>query len=307
MNNNYNLEELFNKSIMSGIPSIFVEGKDDIKIYQSLLSLDNLDFDIYPAEIYVDNENGGCKAVVEVIGRIVGLSSIFQLEPKNLILGIADKDVSDYRNECLSSELIYYLKYYSIESYFINDDSLKKVFGDFTSADTKLLNIINYEYFFSKINRELEERLLLSSLECLKTAIYPEYVSCLSYNTGSWECYKNTSLVSQLNAKKTELLLFKKQLNIPDGLLGLQLICKGKWLLENFSDLLIENIKNLNLLCKEHDTNLAQCIFCKVGKHNQCQFKMVSTVNTKFLRNHIKLSLSHSIFQDIRDRMNLLV
>ena len=306
MSYSYNLEELVSKSIMSGVPSIFVEGRDDIKIYQSLLSLDNCDLDIYPAEVYVNNNSGGCKAVVSVINSIIQLSSQPPDKLKKLILGIVDKDVTDYRNECVSSELIYYLELYSIESYFINEYSLKEIFSNFTSADSKLLNNINYDYFFSLITLELIDRLLLISLECLKKSLNSNYDSNITYKLGSWTSHKNHELVKKLHEKESELIQLKNELEIPDGLLGLQFICKGKWLIENFADLILDSMNNLSSLCEENSEHIKQCIYCETGKVSQCLFKVKAGVNRAILIGYMKSFLNHNIFNNIKSRINIL-
>lgn len=118
------------------IKYLIVEGKSDTKIYSYIKNKEDIKI-ITPNNIDIPNKNyiGGC-------GTIISIMDYIPDTPEKYFLGIIDKDlhpISMFRKQINNSKLII-LDYYSIESYFCNFFTFKKIIELVTDLPQEQVN-----------------------------------------------------------------------------------------------------------------------------------------------------------------------
>ncbi|ASF15531.1 DUF4435 domain-containing protein [Shewanella sp. LC6] len=295
--NFYEIDEIFNEAVMTGVPAIIVEGMDDILIYNQLSARVPFEVEIYAVE-NIEGYSEGCEQVITAIRELNNIkNSKYKLDEH--ILGIIDKDVRDYRNELPALEPILVLEYYSIESYFVSKDVLHNILCLCTKAGKSLIN----EDLCVKIFKDVEKNLLslyYFSLEALRASLDSEYKSIFfySYPTGR---LNDVKIQHAILSKIDELDRFAAHLDLSPNLMTLKSISKGKWLVESFSVEILKSINSLNGMCSGGE--IITCQFCSTGAFHKCLYKIRDGINNKSIKNLAFSFIGGADFDHIVDRI----
>ncbi|MDP2635105.1 MULTISPECIES: DUF4435 domain-containing protein [unclassified Pseudoalteromonas] len=296
----YDIDEIVTQSIMTNLPSVLVEGVDDIGVYDKILNSDSKISEIIAIET-IEGYTKGCESVINATNY---------LESKNnghynyvdYLVGIIDKDVRDYRNELPENSLILPLTAYSIESHFVNSDVLDYLLRSCTKGNSELFT----ENLNNKLMGEIIESmelLYIASLDALKGALKSDYTSDFGYCQG-YGRLKDHNLASKLYAKKDDLEEFAVQLSLSSNLETLKKICKGKWLLSVFCEELEKSIKSLPDECGTDP--VSSCQMCISQAENSCLYRLMEGFTHKSMRSIAQRVTTTSELQYIRERVNTM-
>jgi len=276
------IHECLAAAIMAGSPTILIEGKDDEEVYTNISNELGLALEFLPID-FVDTTGYG------VLGNCDQLvASLRDLDdncrdPKwiKFIGGIIDLDSRSFANQISSPPRnLYILKMYSIESYFVNQESFIAVFNSLNSAP--IPNALKDSYYndFNNFFAPIEEELLWVATEALQNVCganpSPEITYGINFSFKGYmqapSVNPNRQIVDRIQAKKEALRSWLNNAFSP-ALIQKQLIIKGKWWLSVFLDLIVEYAKKL-----EADCSLApsgpSCRYCAIGEKENCQFKL---------------------------------
>lgn len=281
----YRINEIFLNAEELGEQVLIVEGVDDVTLYENMFKEKN--YTIYAVETIekMDSDDceyykAGCDGVKKAIEDLIANEANNTDGLKKCILGIVDKDVSDFRGELFESDIVVNLKHYAIESHFINPDSVYRLLKEHTKSGSRLINRELAQQIYSEIIDELEV-LYLITLDSLKGAIDRHYTSIFGYSASD-ECYKNLNKMNQVQSIKDELLVFAEEQNLTLDESLLLNVTKGKWALSALCDFLNKKIKELTQKCLSNE--VPQCQFCRVGEHKHCMYKLKDGITTKTLK-----------------------
>ncbi|ROO03841.1 hypothetical protein BK673_24495 [Pseudomonas fluorescens] len=293
----FTADELLNLAIVSKTPVIFVEGYDDVPIFERLAEEVEIRHDIYASEA-VKGGIPGCEGVIKHIQSIREISEGIDLE--KYVLGIIDRDVRTYRNEVPQDTTIFTLNLNSIESHYVHPETIEYLAPKFTRAGPKLLNKQVCLDMFREISIELNN-LYYVSLEALKKSCVADYSSLFGYKQ-SIKAIKHQNLHIQVLEKKEELDSFASTLGITCTFENLLLICKGKWLADTFGDQLYESIAKLPALCAE--AKIPQCQLCKAqDPQNKCLYKKSMQITADLLLGHAYINTSIPTLTYIKEKL----
>lgn len=296
----YEVDEILNESIMTGIPSIIVEGIDDISIYIDLAKHTPFNVEIYAVE-HIDGYGQGCGEVIKAIEALEKLPT-GEHALQSHILGIIDKDVRDFRGDIPASPAILTLKYYSIESHFIS----KAVIANTLRLCTKASQPMITDQLCDLIMSEIEQKLLdlyYHSLEALRNAIQRDYPTAFAYSYSSGRL-KDANAKAIIQGKKQELDDFAESLQLERTIETVKSIGRGKWLIDVFSEELVCCINSLQGLCR--DERIHRCLSCITAAHDKCLYRMKEGIHSNTIKS---LAFSHVVgseFDYILDRMSQL-
>ena len=265
----YTADELLNLAIMTRKPVLIVEGWDDVPVYTRIAREVEVRCTVYASEA-LEEEKSGCVGVITNIRKIREVAANFPVEKH--ILGIIDRDTRAYRNEIPDDSAIMTLAYNSIESHYVNSDTVKFILPKFTRADLELIGSDICEEICARIFEEFDF-LYYVSLEALKHACDPDYNALFGYKQSITAITKQNLHQSVLN-KKESLDAFASNHGLNYTIDTLLMICKGKWLAETFFDLLHKRLHDLPSLCSEG--KIPQCQLCKFGsKQHKCLYSKI--------------------------------
>ncbi|MFV7666800.1 hypothetical protein [Shewanella algae] len=294
---NYQIDEIYNEAIITGIPAIIVEGIDDITIYERLADNATLNVEIYAVE-NIEGFAEGCDQVIKAIEELNTLEGT-KYKLVNHVLGVIDKDVRDFRKELPEIEPILVLNYYSIESHFVAQSVVKHILKLCSKASRDLIT----DDLCTAIMDEIETRLLdlyYFSLESLKKSLTPDYDSDFSY---SYACGRmNDAVIKRsLEEKRDSLDRFASEHGLTPCLDVIKSISKGKWLIDVFASEILNCINTLQQKCQ--DKHITMCKSCISGAYEKCLYR----INEGFTKRSIKsLALTDTDFQEfdyIRQRI----
>ncbi|MNC02043.1 hypothetical protein D3C76_476820 [compost metagenome] len=276
----FDATELLNLAIISKRPVLIVEGIDDVPIYERLASSVGVECDVYASESLCKTREG-CEGVIDNIEDIRDVSEDIPVE--RYVLGIIDRDARFYRDEMAVDPAIFTLKYYSIESHYVNSCSTAYLIPFATRATDKLVDNNLVESVHRSIVPELDF-LYYVSLEALRKACESEYKSEFGYKK-SIKAITNAGLHTAALKKKDELDKFADRLGLQNSMETLLKICKGKWIFEIYGDRLYDAIKKLPEQCKE--SRITQCQFCINGNPDakKCLYHTPVFTSSDILRN----------------------
>ena len=282
--NCYEIDEILNEAIMTGVPSILVEGIDDISIYTDICKKANVEAEIYPIES-VEGFGEGCDEVIRALGQLDTLPVNKQKITKN-ILGIIDRDVREFRGELPDNDAILILKYYSIESHFVSTSATQSTLKQCTKATSELIDFELANLLLNKITPNFID-LYYFSLESLKNALERDYNSnfCYSYGHGRLNDQNAKELIEQ---KKVELDSFAENLNLDFSLSSLKSFAKGKWILDVFAEELINAVQQLPQHCRSRDISI--CHSCVTSTYHKCLYRLKDGINKNTLKS---LAINH--------------
>lgn len=266
---------------------ILVEGIDDVRLYENMF--ENEGYTIVAIENVetIDSSSGecykpGCDGVKTAINDItIHEDGNTQLIKRNM-LGIVDKDVSDYRGETLESDIVVNLRYYAIENHFIEPQAIYFLLKSFIRS-SKLIDINLANNIFDDILVDMEI-LYLITLDSLKGALDSDYEAIFGYSSSD-ACYKNTKKLTELMNNKELLEQFASDMGLTYGIEFLKSTTKGKWALQAFCEFLSAYVSTLVEKCKNNE--IQQCQFCASGKHHHCLYRFNDGVNNKTLKSNL--------------------
>lgn len=296
----YIIGEVLSGAIMTKTPVIIVEGIDDVKVYDDVCGLLDSDYQVLPIECIKDFSEGN-EHVISAMEHILNMPSS-KYDYGKYILGIIDKDVRDYRGELPNNRLICTLKYYSMESHFINKIVIKEMLHMFTKITSDLLVDELVDVIYDNISLKLHDIYLLS-LEALKGAVDRSYHSefCYSFSEGR---VTNQTDIDRVRNKKDSLLSFADDMNIEYSMDSIKRIAKGKWLFYLFSYLLEKEMISLPSMCHEH--KITSCRIC-MADVDKCLYRIKDGVTHKVLRSASLGVIESSDFIYIKERIGTMV
>lgn len=287
----YNAAELINTAIMTHIPTVLVEGKDDISIYNCIVDkLLDKEINIYAIN-QVEGYSTGANHVIKCIHDLTTAGKFTERAGNDKrLLGIVDRDVRPYR-ALLAHEIdytsllgkgLFMLKYYSIETYFATQNNLKEVIGTYTSQPRRVISQEAINFVESNHQSSLNE-LYYFSLEALKNACTTGYVPDVSYKATEIDSNKKRQrLMTQLAPKTALLDEFAEEKGIAFSDTDIKLICKGKWYLYSYVYKGAHNISLLSTQCKA--SKIPSCALSTIDNHKECLYALSQKkINTQTL------------------------
>lgn len=296
----YSSDELLGLAMISSTPIIIVEGFDDVPVYERLSSRTEHDCLVFASENLL-SEAEGCEGVIKNIGIIRATANGVPVE--KYVLGVIDRDARYYRSTLPSDPALFTLRYYSIESHFVNEQSIKYLIPKMTRATDKLIQEKLYQEIYDEICARLMF-LYLVSLEALKKACVVGYAAEFGYKD-SIRSILGRNLHVRLEDKRSELLSYGTSLGLSYNWQDLLKICKGKWILELFADELYSSIQSLPALCKL--AKVAQCQFCAKGEAGKCLYKNPSFFSADIMRSQLFHNTECAELDYIKDRISQLL
>lgn len=299
----YEISEILNAAIMTSSISVIVEGVDDIQVYDKIARSANKTAEIYPIEI-IEGYSPGCNHVVTAMDKITEIPQS-NLNYSNYIIGIIDKDVKDFRGEIPTNQLILTLKYYSMESHFVDKEALPNIFESIIKAPKSLITNNFIDHLYESISLE-DDDLFLVCLESLKNSLNEGYANDFAYSYPEGRIFSEDDL-QKIRLKKDELIEFADSLSISKNLNNLKRISKGKWLLHYFCVKTISATQQLKDLCGTEPVQ--QCIICTGNGHspNHCLYKIKDSITTKSLKSSLMNNVFLSDFDYIRNKFASMI
>ncbi len=293
----YDLRSIVASAIMIGVPTIVVEGHDDISIYSKIAKDVNKEVQVISID-NIEQYTGGCYSVIKFIDD---MEEIFEerKDSINHILGIIDRDARYYRNEIPTNRNgILVLKYYSIESHFVTKNNLKYLLNVITYANEQLVDDKCLDYI-EKDLPELYKRLFYLSLEALKNACEQDYTGVIGYSDEKGRLLHDVEVNDLVLKKKKELDLFAEKLNI--DIKDIKCIAKGKWLLYFYCVNAMEKISILRDACLQGLIITCQC--CETDHNDKCLYKLKASYRPDTLIPLIENYIDREEVNYIQDRI----
>lgn len=293
----YEIDELLNEAIITGVPAVIVEGIDDISIYDEISNRVPFDVEVYAVE-NIDGFNEGCEAVISALEDLNSLpDNPYPL--CNHILGVIDKDVRDFRQEIPEVEPLLVLKYYSIESHFVSEQVISNVLKVVSKANQDLISEDLCKLMMDEIQTKILD-LYYFSLESLRKSLDSNYSASFlySYTPGR---IRDQQTKQEVLAKRNDLDVFASSLDITPCINSLKSISKGKWLIDIFSQELLNSINNLQERCR--DASIETCKSCISEAHNKCLYRMRDGFSKRTIQSLILSSVEGAEVQYIEDRI----
>ncbi|HBQ4409009.1 TPA: DUF4435 domain-containing protein [Klebsiella pneumoniae] len=297
----YEIGEILNQAIMTGTISLVVEGIDDIKIYETISNEVGKNVIVFPIGC-VEGYSPGCGHVIPAMDAICELPE-GDKEHKKYILGIIDKDVKDFRGEIPVNPLVLTLRYYSLESHFINKEVVKESLSLNTKTPPSLLTDEFMSLIFNDIFYE-SESLYLMSLEALKCSIDNTYDSCFQYSFSEGRIFSSDDQRKILE-KRDDLISFSESLGITATVENLKIITKGKWLIHYVSHKLANACSTMHTNCGVPPQS--HCVVCESGSDNKsCLYRTKDGVTPKSFKNSLFGNMNSPDIQYIKDRISVM-
>lgn len=304
----YNIDYLLAKALMNEEPLIVVEGIDDVEFYKKIAPDE---FQVKCSEL-VEKSDGnnyqeGCEGVIQIVRDIQNnVNRDSRLE--KFFLGIIDSDYRVYMGQ-IDTELkcLFVLKYYSFESHFTSENSIKKFVSNVTRAsETEITSeVIN---ILKEGTRQVETNLYYAGLESLKGRMDSSYSSIVSYDSSPEALYeenKSTNRTSMLEIldKKEELDNFAETIGVSQE--DYRNIARGKWLLYSITSTVYNNIEKVKQQCNEG--KIKQCDFCRQGKIKKCIWgKSKKLTRNNYTHEMIYSNLEETEIQYIKEKLKTM-
>lgn len=296
----YQAVELLNEARMTKTPVIIVEGRDDVPIYQRLAKNLKKKCEVYASENICIPE-AGCAGVIKNITIIRDMAK--GLDISQFILGIIDRDARFYRGELIEDEALLILNHYSIENHFITKESIKYIIEQATRATEDLLSDNDCDILFEEIKSELDV-LYFCSLEALRKACERDYTSEFGYAEKIRSILKSGA-IERLNAKAESLAEFARGLGLEKNWTTILSICKGKWILQAFMDLVKAKLNKLPEYCRLNA--ISSCQFCVRKTYDLCLYNPTAKYESAHLEQMILHDLSQPSLNYIKARISLMI
>jgi hypothetical protein len=210
----------------------------------------------------------GCEGVIEIVEAAQGNLAVDE-RLERLFLGIIDADYRRFlNNEHSEYKGLFMLKYYSYESHFNTDFSIRNFISSVTSATVGEIT----EEVLTVAKEGLAERLrdlYYVGLEALRSRKISGTKGLVNYDMNPEALYQEKdgkSIVTAVLARKEDLDSFAQEngITIEDG----TYIIRGKWLLYTVAKVVYENIGKVKQKCVSGE--IKQCDFCRSGISDRC-------------------------------------
>lgn len=283
----YRINELLLNAQELNEKILLVEGVDDVRLYENMfddegytvVAIENIEtIESVDGQRYQAGCDGVKRAIRDITEHEEGNTELIS---KNM-LGIVDKDVSDYRGEELNSDIVVNLRYYAIENHFLEPETIYLLLKSFIKS-AKLVDEDLASNLFNDILVDMEV-LYLITLDSLKGALDRDYTAVFGYSSVDG-CYKNQSKLASLIERREELEQFSHEMGLPYDIGFLRSTTKGKWALQAFCEFLTIHVAGLAEKCRNNQ--IKQCQFCATGKHHHCLYRFNEGVNNKTLKSNI--------------------
>lgn len=263
----HDLDEIVIAAMMCNHPLVIVEGQDDVKFYNNIATLNNLNIDARAIET-VNGYTEGCDKVIDAMSEVQNLIQNDN-RLKRYVIGIIDRDVRAYSNTIPINDNLLVLKYYSYEMHLITDTTIKRLIEQLTMIPDTMIKqeVIDYlKQDFSTKN----EQLYYFSLEALKKILDPSYQEDIAYGEDGGVVVGGSKVYrwGKIEPKKADLDQFAMSKGISKY--DLKYIAKGKWYLTTWCDYLLYKAKELKSLC---GIVLPICRYCEVGQKEKCLWR----------------------------------
>lgn len=265
------LEEIVIAAFMCNQPVIIVEGQDDIKFYDNIATLNDLNVDVCAIETvagYTEGCEQVCDAMTEVQNIIANDSRL-----KRYVMGIIDRDSRQYLNTLPEKDNMLVLKYYSYETHLITDKTIKKLIEQLTMVPGSMITQDVVDYLKKEFDSE-DDALYYFSLEALKKMCEPSYQSDITYGVDGGAVIGRSKKYKWglIESKVSDLDQFALLHNISKD--DLKNIAKGKWFLSYWCEFLYKKSKELKLLC---GIKIPKCKYCEAGQNEKCLWRPSSS------------------------------
>lgn len=288
--NKYAIGEILNIAIMTKKAHVVVEGADDVKIYENL-SDENCE--IYPIEL-IEGYSGGCTHIKNAFKALNEATNFHKIE--DYLIGIIDKDSSTFRETTQYISGVFTLKYYSIESHFINQESINNLIKDATNVSNKQeLPNFNLEECIADI-----DALYYFSLESLMGSINKDYTSIVGYSDNPGR-RRDINTMQKIMQKSIILDGLSQARNLYKTVESMKFFVKGKWLLTAFTEGIEKKIKELPKKCKT--MQITQCKPCSFSNNTSCLFKIKDGISHNTLLSLTRNHTSNNELKYIKDRL----
>ncbi|MFA0288181.1 hypothetical protein AB4544_17105, partial [Vibrio sp. 10N.222.45.F7] len=266
------MDELLSEAIISETPLIIVEGIDDVPVYESLFYGNGANAEVYAAENIVEGSDGS-RGVIDCIDS--ARAQFPEIDISQYILGIVDRDARYYRGEIPNDQALLVLKAYSLESHFVTKEATRHIIRNMTRVSEKHITPEFENMVFNKVKDCLLD-LFYISLEALKNACCEEYESKFGYKQNLQQI-RAQNLNNFTEEHIRQLDKFAQSKGITNSWEDLLYICKGKWLMFEFCNILKVEIKLLTEKCREK--HIQQCQFCISEAFDKCLYKVKADLN----------------------------
>ena len=269
--NAWNYKNIISKARMGHKSILVVEGIDDVKKFNIIKQSIDKKIEIKSIGSFENYyKEKGAEYVMEFIEKLIEYHQENN-SPDYIgyILGIVDRDSICYqRKETKESDLLYVLDYYSLESYYINEEVIEKTLSSLITNPDLIDEYIASSIYDEVITMSIEN-LYYISLEALKKSCDNSYSAIIGYKPDNIINFLNDD---SLFDKKDELDVFAQNLGLEKSIeTGLKII-KGKWFISSFRDIFLEKIKELEELCKNGE--IKQCDNCSIDEISEpCLYK----------------------------------
>jgi Protein of unknown function (DUF4435) len=295
----FEVDELLNLAIMSKTPYYIVEGVDDICIYERIAESASIECEVYSIDM-ISGMTGGNNAIISAMQSLENLPMPGTSKVHHFITGIVDRDARPYRNEMPTLQSILCLNFYSIESHFASEHSIKPAITKLTRISQR--DQVSITDILSTIESQLSN-LYYFSLDALKGATTPTYSSTVGFSTNVGR-RKDGNTIAQIATKASELDAFAASHHLTNSLTSMREFAKGKWLLTAFSEELFTEICDLKTKCKS--AIIQRCRMCAVDADAACLFTLRDGFTKTSLYSTILDFVESPDFDYIRDRMSLV-
>ncbi|MDD2882979.1 MAG: hypothetical protein PHQ58_21415 [Rhodoferax sp.] len=289
----FEADELLNLAIMSKTPYIIVEGVDDIRIYEEIAKSAQVLCEIYSVEM-LEGLAGGNEGVIQAMEFIESLNMPTGKSAKEFVMGIIDCDARYYRGEMPILGSVLSLSFYSIESHFVSKFAIKPSVDQLTRIS--LADTVDIDSIYSNIENNIFD-LYYFSLDALKNAVDPSYISVVGYSTSAGR-RKDENTAAELELRKVDLDTFATNLGLKKNIESLRKFVKGKWLLNAFAEELFNEIQLLVAKCK--GMTIKQCRMCELDIAGPCLYQYKEGVNKKTLYSTLQNYVNIPEFDYIR-------
>lgn len=278
----HDLKEIILAAKIGDLPVILVEGRYDVKFYENLVKLNELNAEILAVENIPDYSEG-CKEVCRALQDFERIINESDESLKSYLMGIIDGDARKYTNKIPQITNLLMLRCYSFETHLITQQGLKDVVSTTTSA-TKIIDDKLFEVFNSRFV-QLRRKLYYCSLDALKHKCEPDYESVVKYSNDYVKSIvtSQTNIWERVESRINLLDEFAKDKNI--SIDNLREIAKGKWYLYIWGSFLLHEIKNLFKLCGQE---INECQFCRAGNKSKCEWQPSGKIDIPTMESILK-------------------
>lgn len=264
----YKISTLLTAAFMKEEPLVIVEGVDDVEFYKKIT---NKNINVKCSEVIVNSENEkykpGCDGVIKIVEDVQTILE-HDVRLEKFFLGIIDADYRNYSEETYSGyKGLFILKYYSYESHFCTDDSMKNFISAVTGARKDEITKDILEIAKNGIDEHVQE-LYYVGLQALEGKLN-QRKTLVSYDMSAealFEEHEGNTIVKRVMEHKNQLDEFACEYGIKKE--DYRCIVRGKWLLYIIAKTVYDNISEIKRRCNE--ALIDQCDFCKQEIYKKC-------------------------------------